>query len=411
MLGEMINLKMIVLWTTILSMGHSLAVTGIADLHTHLASHIPYGFMLTDGTPDSKPVANPDHNHTFQQQMYKDWLLKSGIKLYVNAALANVFAFKRGDAKEQILKQFAYSKKFIEKYPEHFVLATNPEQARTAIEAGKIVFVHALEGAEKLLESKEDVEFWAAQGVSMISPIHLADTDYGDASIMGGTKSVLNPWGLYRKVTGEKRTGLSEKGKKAIHWLLDAGIIVDISHMSKKSVDHTLDIAEKNQKPVIMSHGILERVTANPRSNTDKQIQRIYAMGGMIAITSGRMLLHPTVPEMAKDACAGSIDDYMIQYRELGNILDLNKEPVAWGSDFNGFVSHFRPKFGPDGCLAQKKGVHPILSHGLRTMKDLPLVFDYMKTQNVSHQPILQSAERYLQIWQRVRTKQQDVIF
>ena len=72
---------------------------GMVDLHTHLAAHLSYGFMLYDGTPESLPVVEPSYNHTFQQQVFTDWIKKSGIKLFVNAALANVFSFDSKSAK------------------------------------------------------------------------------------------------------------------------------------------------------------------------------------------------------------------------------------------------------------------------------------------------------------------------
>lgn len=378
----------------------------MVDLHTHLASHIPYGFMLRGGTPSDQPPANlPTYKHTFEQQMYRQWLMNSGIKVFVDAGLVNIFKFEKEAAKDQILRQFEWTQKFVNENSDAFALAKTPMEAKQALDNGKIVFVRALEGAEFLVSSPDDVKYWKSLGVAMIGPIHLVDNMYGDASIMPGGKGILNPLGSWRRLFNpQKRKGLTELGKKAVNMLLDEGIIVDLAHMSPESTDQSIAIHEKRNLPVIMSHGYLREIRNDPRGLTKQQVQKIYELQGMIAITSGEGMLHPHDSDFAgkgEDYCKNTIDDYLLHYKKLQQYVG-EEAPIGWGSDANGFVSHFRPKYGQLGCFPMGKNSDKFLAHGLRGLFDLKAMFNFLDSQGIATEPIKNSSVRFLEVWQKL---------
>ena len=382
----------------------------MVDLHTHLAAHIPYGFMLNGQASDPLPEKLPTYKHTFDQQMYRNWLIESGIKVFVDAALMNIFVFDKEGAKEQILRQFAWSKNFINRNRDVFVLAKTPAQARLAMEKGKIVFVRALEGAEYLVSTQEDVDFWKSEGVAMIGPIHLADNMYGDASIMTGAKSILNPLGTFRRwFSPEKRQGLTGQGKKSIEYLLSAGIIVDMAHMSPKSTDQSLEIYEKMQLPPVMSHGYLKSIKNDPRGLSKLQLKRIYDLQGLIGITSGSGMLSPSDKELSSghsEYCKDSIDDYLFHLEQFQKIVGM-QAPLGWGSDANGFVSHFKPKYGELGCYPNQKSENLFANNGLRGLFDLKNMFDYMESKNINYDQIKNSGVRFIEIWEKLYNNSQ----
>lgn len=253
----------------LLSLNFSCHAQGIIDLHTHLASHIPYGFMLFGGTPLDSPQ-EITHQHTFDQQMYTQWLIDSGIKIFVSAALTNPFAINKKISMQQIQKQIQFTNFFIQKNSKHFSLATNPKEARMALGQGKIVFIHALEGAEGLLETKEQVAQLKQWGISIIAPIHLIDIDYGDASILKGAKAVLNWKGWLREnIIPYKRVGITSKGRKALEYLMKEKIIIDAAHMSSLSFDQALEQTKSKNIPLLVSHTYLKSIHSDKRALSD----------------------------------------------------------------------------------------------------------------------------------------------
>jgi microsomal dipeptidase-like Zn-dependent dipeptidase len=369
----------------------SAEVSGIADLHVHLAAHIPYGFMLQGGTPEDSPPNEMSSDHAFHQQMYAPWLRASEIKLFVNATLASVFSLSREAARKEILEQLRYSEQFL-KQEKGLSLARSPEEARTLIDQGEIVFVHALEGADGLIESADDAEFWAKQGVAVIGPIHLINIPYGEASLLEGAKSILNWKALCKRLFGNSPEGLTAKGKDAIGHLRDVGIIVDTAHMSSLSLRDTLSLLQ--DVPVIMSHGGLKAIRDDERSLSDDELKAIYKNDGLIALTGAKDLLTPLGPR-PPDHCPQTLEDFSLHAKHFYTVLP--GRPVAFGSDFNGFVNHF----GPD-CRGGTQGHGKT---GLTHPGALPEMWRELELKAQSVSPFKGSAEAFLTIWERVRAQ------
>jgi len=375
-------------------------VEGVVDLHTHLAAHIPYGFMLRGGTPNDSPKPIT-FEHTFNQHMYKDWLIQSKVKIYVSALLVNVFGATKSMALKQITEQIAFHKEFVKKHSKDFTLATSPAEARKGIEQGKTIIVLALEGGEFLIDSQQDVKFLKDQGIAMVGPIHLIDMDYGDASIMSGVKGVLNWKGFIKeRIAKQKRRGLTKRGKRSIELLIKSGIIIDGAHMSERSFNQALELTKKHNLPMVMSHAFIRDIRGEERGLTKKQLKQLYVQGGLLGIVSDKNNLHPHGHEGVKidsDHCFKSLDDYLLHYKNLQR--NYPNEPLGWASDFNGFVSHLRPKFGDKGCVNNPKTSFD--SEGIKGPQSLPLVWEEMKKTGVRTNNLETSAERFLQIWEQ----------
>jgi len=401
------------------------SVHGWVDLHSHLASHLAYGFALRGGTPEDDPNLKIRSDHTFEQNMYVSWMRQSNTRIFVAAAMVNVFGWSKKSAVKQIEKQMKYVEDFAARHPERFALAKNPSQARVALAQGKTVFVHALEGGEKLLDNREEVRKLARKGVAMIGPIHLGDNEYGEASIMTGTKSTINISGLWNRTFGFSRMGLTKSGKRAVEMLIQEGIIVDLAHMSQNSTNQSLDIMEKFKAPPIMSHGMLKKIRPEERSLDREQVGRIYKLGGMIGITGARDLLVPTankgIVKFPKDYCPETADDYLIHYEDFLSHFPLKVGALGWASDFNGFVSHMKPKLGPQGCHHKKAVIGQRINgelitkfdvHGLAHSGQLPYLFNFLRSKGININPIESSAEKFLTIWETVLniSKQENIL-
>ncbi len=383
-------------------------VKGVVDLHAHIASHIPYWFMLFGGDPES--TASPDltHDHAYHQVMNLELLKKSGVKIYLQATLVNILGFSKTIAEKQVLEQLEYVENLAKRNSADFAVAHNPAEARAIIAQGKIAFVHAFEGAEFLLDTLDDVRAWQKRGVAMIGPIHLGDNQYGDSAVMKGRLVVVNLIGwLKRTFWPSSRQGLSPLGQVAIQNMFKAGIIVDTAHMSELSLEDTLQEAKKLQLPVIMSHGYVRDIRDEERGLTNQQMKSIYDLGGMIAVTGATFMLHPhnpLIPPLPENHCERSIDDYLLHISHIEKQFGVNSVPIGLGTDFNGFVPHFRPKYGDAGCspvsaILGKPLPFDVL--GLAGPHLLPSMFNYLERISPGVQSYDRSAERFLQIWEK----------
>lgn len=359
----------------------------VVDLHSHLASHLAYGFLLFGGDPESAPpeIKKVTHQHKHHQQLYREWLLRSGVQLHLMAAIPNVFALTRDIAWAQVEEQLKYVEDFVSQHPKEFVLAKNPKEARTAMEQGKIVLLHAIEGGEYLLDTPEDAQHWARRGVAMIGPIHLVDNEYGGASVMTGGRSLLNWKGILRS----EEKGLSPEGKQAIEHMMKAGLIIDTAHMSSKSLDETIAFARPHRLPLVMSHGFFRAIREEERGLTDAQIRELLDLGSLMGLTLGGATLTP-LKGPAHPACAsGSVADFHAHSEFFSG--KFSRSSLALGTDFNGFVDHLAP------CPTQGKG---IWETGVRTPVDLGVL-----VKEISPTLWENSAEKFLEIWERALEK------
>lgn len=77
--------------------------------------------------------------------------------------------------------------------------------------------------------------------------------------------------------------GLTHFGLQIVRECNHLGILVDCSHVGIRT---TLDAAAYSEKPVVISHSAVRKLTDNPRCVTDEQMQAVAAKGGLVGITA-----------------------------------------------------------------------------------------------------------------------------
>lgn len=314
-------------------------------------------------------------------------------------------------------------------------IVTTPQQARQVIAQGKMAVVLGIE-VDNIFNCKygqctaeyidQKLDEYYQKGVRHIFPVHNFDNGFGgaaswqDAINVGNRYSEGHWWeteecadegfgfkldwfieGLilllgfgdidppapYSETASCNAKGLSPLGLHLINGLMDRGYIIDVDHMSRKSLNQTLDIAEQRNYPLVVSHvqyfdlNIPEQRHERMRTHTD--LTRIRDVGGMIA-TMLKDDVSDTDDKGSKvNVAYGKVADtcrhssrYWAQAYQYS--VDLMKGPVAFGSDFNGFGGHLAPRFGHDAC-----GGDPIeRSHQLRYTSRLnyPFTLDHFGT-------------------------------
>ncbi len=399
-------------------------VRGHIDWQGHPAMHIPWTFFqkgLTAKTPKMS------YRHQFRQVVFEPYLRESGVRIFLVAAIAEEKARNPKQARKLILQQIAYINDFVAAHPEHYALAKTPEEAREIIATtDKMVLIHSIEGAHLLLEHPEDAQFWADQGVALMTLIHLRDDELGGAALLPGTLGrLVNPRGAKHLRRNERR-GLTPRGKAAIVELADAGILVDFSHMTRDSRADALAVTAENGIPPLLTHGSLASIRDTDWAITEAQLVEVYAQGGIFAMGLSGPKLVPDRPQIPiPDHCVGSIDSWAFHYQRATQVLEAHVgevfgDPtltvdslteaqrtalsVGWSSDWNGFLSHSEPKYGRGRCkpLSELTDPLPIDTLGLAHPGMLPQQWKRLEEAGVDLDPTQRSAERFLQLWEQV---------
>lgn len=229
------------------------AIHGYVDLHIHLAAHLAvpaYGSGI-----ERDPPARQTERHALDAQIFLSQLVSpGGPAIYLSLAYANPFnAELISDAamRAHILRQLDYVDGLCARHPDRLGCARTPEEAR----------------------------YWAARGVAVITPIHLADNHIGAALCQEGMR-VLNLPGCRQERRDPEGRGLTVAGRARILDLVDAGIVVDLAHMARPAFAQAVGLLEGRGAAPVHTHAIAAAIRDAPGALSDAEIGRLYAAGG-----------------------------------------------------------------------------------------------------------------------------------
>jgi membrane dipeptidase len=153
-------------------------------------------------------------------------------------------------------------------------IALDSDSLREAYSGGAIAAILALEGADPLEGDADALRAFHAMGVRSLIP---AWEDNAFSGTAFGSNISLTP-------EGEKLIALCEELR----------IAVDVSHLSDRAFDHTLEIA---RRPVIASHSNARAICPSKRNLTDDMIRRLADRGGVLGVNLSSDFLDPAFLE------------------------------------------------------------------------------------------------------------------
>jgi len=174
----------------------------------------------------------------------------------------------------------------------------------------KIGFLVALEGSEPL-EDVEDIELFYRLGVRSLQLLWNFDNKFA-ASCMS-----------------KKDYGLTGDGENLVQLCNEMGIIVDLSHASKKTTMETLSISSL---PAIISHANAKAVREHARNVDDEELEALKKNRGTIGVTLIAPTLSPGIPSVREVA-----DNIMYIYERFGGEL------ISIGTDYFGLLNVDEP--------------------------------------------------------------------
>lgn len=227
----------------------------------------------------------------------------------------------------------------VEANADSVAICLDGSQIDRAVDSGKIAMVLALEGCHQFGTDVGLVRTFHRLGVRMISFTHFGRTPLADGS-------------------AEDATGgrLTRAGVAVLKEMERLGIVMDVSHLGIRGVDHVLELATR---PVIASHSNARAVFDVHRNIHDRQLKAIAATGGVIGVN-----LLPGLISSSRPSFDGVLD-------QVDHLVDVaGVDHVGIGSDF--IVDYFRERY-PDSASLIQEGIDSRAEiPGLIRPSDLP---------------------------------------
>lgn len=296
-------------------------------------------------------------------------------------------------------------------------IAHSSAQARQIATQGKLAVVLGIE-VPSLFDCKtsnpgcteqhvrDRLDHYYALGVRHILPVHNADNAFGGTAlyneIFAANNRIINgEWwnvencdpstgidfhagltdgplfALFAALVGEtvpavpagsscNARGLTPLGESFLGMLMDKKMIIDVDHLSTRSLNRALTLAEGRNYPALaMSHsGFLGSALPGGEGNhegnkTPQQLARIRALGGTVAtiLHQGgrqdvRQYTRPDGSVPVPFDCGGSSKAWAQAY--LYAVEKMQGRAVALGSDFNGLAGLPAPRAGGEACDGDK---------------------------------------------------------
>jgi len=154
-------------------------------------------------------------------------------------------------------------------HPAELALCTSPAEILAARTAGKFAVLLGVEGGHAIENSLDLLRRYYALGVRYMTLTWANSNDWADSS--GDLDDPAVP----------HHNGLTPFGYEVIAEMNRLGMMVDVSHVSDKTL---ADVLAAARAPVLASHSAARALTNSPRNLTDDQLRAIAAGGGAIMV-------------------------------------------------------------------------------------------------------------------------------
>ena len=212
------------------------------------------------------------------------------------------------------LEQIDVVKRLVDEYSHSFKFVHTADEALKSFrdsETKKISITLGVEGLHQVDLSLAVVRQYYALGVRYITLTHNCDNPFATAasSVTGGLPD----------------KGLSDYGRDCVKEMNRLGMMVDLSHVSHKTM---LDVLEVTQAPVIFSHSSVYSLTKHERNVRDDVLKLVKDNGGVVCINFLPIFLQqPGHDEV-------TVEDAVDHIKHVVNLIGWDH--VGFGSDFDG---------------------------------------------------------------------------
>ena len=179
--------------------------------------------------------------------------------VYVSADL------KGADAVRAVMEQIDVVHRLNAIYPDTFELARTADDVVRIHKRGKIASLIGIEGGHSIGDSLAVLRQLYDLGARYMTLTHSSNVAWADSA-----------------TAAPQHNGLTEFGKRVVREMNRLGMLVDLSHVSPKTMR---DAIETSAAPVIFSHSSARALTNHPRNVPDDVLRRVRDSGGLVMVT------------------------------------------------------------------------------------------------------------------------------
>src|SRR5712691_5272672 len=170
----------------------------------------------------------------------------------------------KGGAARRTLDMIDSVYRAVERHPNDLMFATSVADIRKAKKQGKIAALMGIEGGHAIENSLPTLREFYRLGVRYMTLTWNNTNDWADAG------------------RGEKKhNGLTDFGKDVVREMNRLGMLVDVSHVSDKTMSDALDVSKA---PIFASHSSARALSNVPRNIPDDLLKRIAKNGGVVQV-------------------------------------------------------------------------------------------------------------------------------
>lgn len=152
----------------------------------------------------------------------------------------------------------------VERHPNDLMFATSVADIRRAKRQRKIAALMGIEGGHAIENSLPTLREFYRLGVRYMTLTWNNTNDWADAG------------------RGEqKHNGLTEFGREVVREMNRLGMLIDVSHVSDKTMSDALDVSKA---PIIASHSSARALSNVPRNIPDDLLRKIASNGGVVHV-------------------------------------------------------------------------------------------------------------------------------
>jgi membrane dipeptidase len=253
-------------------------------------------------------------------------------------------------------------------------VVTSAADLEATLAAGKVAFMHCVEGGLHLGKDPEEIK----RNVAVLKQKHvvyvtLAHLFWRQVATNAPAIPFLGER-LYRVFFRQPKVGLTELGRAAVEAMYEQRMLIDLTHMSELAMDETLDLLDEldrrsgaapEEHPVVATHAGY-RFGKQEYMLTPERIGRIAARDGVIGLILARHQLNDGVeiadpddpvetPKVLKahiDEIRRHVPGHTNAHVGIGSDLDGFIKPTVAGIDTAGdlatLVAPLRRDFGED---------------------------------------------------------------
>ena len=254
-----------------------------------------------------------------QPKMHTDIprLREGGLKAQFWSVYVPASTDRTGNALLQTLEQIDLVHEMVERYPQHFEMASTADDIERIVADGKIASMIGVEGGHSIQGSLQVLHKLYERGARYMTLTHSKTLAWADSATDQG-----------------KNGGLSPFGEEVVREMNRIGMLVDLSHVSEQTMEDAFRIVKA---PVIYSHSSARAINNHPRNVSDAMLRRTKKNGGVVMINFYSGYVVPTEKYRENRRLRGTVHDVVDHIEHVINVAGVDH--VGIGSDYDGVGS------------------------------------------------------------------------